>query len=259
MSGLDPQHFRESQRKRWDSVAAGLQEWWKTFENAAQKVSDHLVELAKINPNSRVLDIATGIGEPAITAARKIRIGNGRGHVLATNMSPQMLSIAKQRASSLGLQDVIEFREGDAETISLPASTFDAVLCRWGLMFLPDLKAGLSNIYRSLVDGGRLAAAVWASPEKVPFGSVVINTVSRETNIPLPSGKGIPGPFSLSDERVLKDALLESGFKDVATESMRRCPGSTRVPGGSILAYVIVCKIPTSAFESSHFKITFSA
>ena len=59
--------------KSWDSVAARCQEWWKTFENAAQVVSDHLVELAKINPDSRVLDIATGIGEPAITAAKKIR------------------------------------------------------------------------------------------------------------------------------------------------------------------------------------------
>jgi ubiquinone/menaquinone biosynthesis C-methylase UbiE len=77
-----------------------------------QDFSDrHLVELAKINPNSRVLDIATGIGEPAITAAKKIRTGNGRGHVLAMDMSPQMLSIAKQRASSLDLVQVIEFRD----------------------------------------------------------------------------------------------------------------------------------------------------
>ena len=197
-----------------------MQEWWKTFENAAQVVSDHLVELAKINPDSRVLDIATGIGEPAITAAKKIRDDNGRGHVLATDMSSQMLSIARQRASSLGLQDVIEFRKGDADTISLPASTFDAVLCRWGLMFLRDLRAGLSIIYRSLVEGGRLAAAVCASPEKVPFGSVVMNTVSKETNKALPSGKGISGPFSLTDDHVLKGALLECGFKDVATESM---------------------------------------
>ena len=108
MSGIDPQQFKEAQRKSWDSVAPALQEWWRTFENAAQVVSDHLVELAKINPDSRVLDIATGIGEPAITAAKKIRNGNGRGHVLATDMSSQMLSIAKQRTSSLGLQDVIE-------------------------------------------------------------------------------------------------------------------------------------------------------
>jgi ubiquinone/menaquinone biosynthesis C-methylase UbiE len=131
MSGIDPQQFKEAQRKSWDSVAPGWQQCWKTFESGAQTVSDHLVELAKVNPNSRVLDIATGIGEPAITAAKKIRIGNGRGHVLATGMSPQMLSIAKQRASSLDLQQAIEFSDGDAETISLPASTFDAVLCRW--------------------------------------------------------------------------------------------------------------------------------
>ncbi|MGC2573457.1 MAG: hypothetical protein WA364_18230 [Candidatus Nitrosopolaris sp.] len=116
MSGTDPQQFKEVQCKTWDSVAPALQELWRTFENAAQILSDHLVELAKINPDSRVLDIATGIGEPAGTAVKKIRNGNGRGHVLAV-MSSRMLSIAKQRASSLGLQDVIEFREGDAETI----------------------------------------------------------------------------------------------------------------------------------------------
>ena len=87
-------------------------------------------------------------------------------------------------------------------------------------MYLSDLRAGLSNIYRSLVEGGRLAGTVWASSEKVPFRSVVIKIVSKETHIPLPSSKGNPGPFSLADEHVLKDALLESGFKAVATESM---------------------------------------
>ena len=61
------------------------------------------------------------------------------GHVLATDISPQMLSFAKQRAISLGLQDVIEFKEGDAETIDLPHSTFDAALCRFGLMLYQDL------------------------------------------------------------------------------------------------------------------------
>ena len=85
---------------------------------------------------------------------------------MATDISSQMLSVAKQRAVSLRLQDVIEFREGDVETIDLPSSTFDAVLCRWGLMFLPNLKAGLSNIYRSLIESGQFAAAVWASPDQ---------------------------------------------------------------------------------------------
>ena len=87
-----------------------------------EKVSKRIVELAEIKPGSKVLDIATGIGEPTLTAATQV---GKRGHILATDISPQMLSFAKERAISLGLQDVIEFKEGDAETIDLPPSTFD--------------------------------------------------------------------------------------------------------------------------------------
>src|SRR5918994_2376118 len=215
MSNMDPAQFKQGQRKSWDSVAAEWQKWWKTTEAAAEIVSRRLIELAEIKSDSKVLDIATGIGEPSITAATNIAGGNG--HVLATDISSQMLSIARQRAASLGLQEVIEFREGDAETIDLPTSTSDAVLCRFGLMFLPDLKTGLSNIFRSLVQGGRLAAAVWASPDKVPFIALALNTVVKETNSPQPP-PGIPGPFSLSDERILKDSFIKSRFTDIAID-----------------------------------------
>jgi SAM-dependent methyltransferase len=94
---------------------------------------------------------------------------------------------------------VVEFKEGEAETIDLPTAKFDAVLCQWGLMFLPDLSTGLSNIYRSFVDGGRLAAAVWASPDKASLTSLTMNTIMKETNSP-PPPSGTPGPFSLSDD-----------------------------------------------------------
>lgn len=216
MSTLDSKQYKESQRQGWDTVAGGWQKWWKITETASEKVSRRLIELAEIKRGSTVLDIATGIGEPAITAANQV--GNS-GHVLATDISSQMLSIARQRAISLGLEQVIEFKEGDVETIDLPASTFDAALCRFGLMFLPDLRTGLSNIYRSLVDGGRLAAAVWASPDKVPFITVALNTVMKETKSPPPPA-GTPGPFSLSDENMLRNSLIESGFKDVTIERM---------------------------------------
>jgi enediyne biosynthesis protein CalE5 len=143
MSTVDSEQYKEGQRQGWDSVADGWQKWWKTTETACEKVSRRLIELAEIKRGSTVLDIATGIGEPAITAANQV--GNS-GHVLATDISSQMLSIAKQRAISFGLQQVIEFKEGDAEIIDLSTSTFDAALCRFGLMFLPDLRTGLSNI-----------------------------------------------------------------------------------------------------------------
>jgi ubiquinone/menaquinone biosynthesis C-methylase UbiE len=217
MSTLDSKQYKEGQRQGWDSVANGWQKWWKITEIAAEKVSRRLIEHAKIKRGSRVLDIATGIGEPAITAAKQV---GDSGHVLATDISSQMLSIAKQRAISLGLEGVIEFKVGDAEAIDLPASTFDAALCRFGLMFLPDLRTGLSNIYRSLVDGGRLAAAVWASPDRVPFIALALNRVMKETKGPSLPPAGAPGPFSLSNENILRNSLIESGFKDVIIERM---------------------------------------
>jgi len=216
MSDIDPSQFKQGQRESWDSVAAEWQRWWKTTEAAAEIVSRRLIELAEIKQNSKVLDIATGIGEPAITAAKKV--GNG-GHVMATDISPQMLSIAKQRAISLGLQDVIEFKEGDTETISLLDSSFDAALCRFGLMFLPNLGAGLSNIYKSLREGGIFATAVLASPDKVPFISLALNTALKEMNSPPPS-INTPGPFSLSDENLLNDSFIKSGFEDITIERL---------------------------------------
>jgi ubiquinone/menaquinone biosynthesis C-methylase UbiE len=216
LTTLDSKQYKEEERQSWDSVANNWQKWWKTIEIGAEKVSRRLMELAEITPGSRVLDIATGIAEPSSTAANLV---GKSGHLLATDISPHMLSFAKQRAISLGLQDVIEFKEGDAETIDLTPSTFDAALCRWGLMFLPDLNAGLSNIYRSLVNGGRFAAAVWALPAQDTLIATTMNIVMKETNSK-PPPPGTPGPFSLSDENSLKNSFLVSGFKDPAIERM---------------------------------------
>jgi enediyne biosynthesis protein CalE5 len=217
MSNSQSDQIKQSQRQGWDSVALGWQKWWKIFENGAQTVSDKLIELADIKPNSKVLDIATGIGEPAISAA--YRVGNSGGHVLATDLSPQMLSIAKERAKSQNIDNIMEFKEGDAETIALQSSTFDVALCRWGLMFLPNIEAGLSNIYKSLVDGGRFAAAVWSTADKVPQLSIPMNIASRETNTPLPP-PGTPGPFSLADEKLLYRAFEKSGFRNIQIEKV---------------------------------------
>jgi enediyne biosynthesis protein CalE5 len=96
--------FKAQQRQMWDNAAAGWQTWWETIERGAQKVSDKIVELAEIKPGDKVLDIATGIGEPAVTAARRVK---PNGKVIATDISPQMLAIAKTRAKSFGLDEKI--------------------------------------------------------------------------------------------------------------------------------------------------------
>jgi ubiquinone/menaquinone biosynthesis C-methylase UbiE len=112
--GFNPEDFKAQQRQMWDNAAAGWQAWWETLERGAQKVSDKIVQLAEIKPGDRVLDIATGIGEPAVTAARKV-MPNSK--VVATDISPQMLAIAKTRAKSLGLDGIMDFRESDGEKL----------------------------------------------------------------------------------------------------------------------------------------------
>src|SRR5579885_2806347 len=137
--------------RNWDEAAAGWTKWWPTFERAAQVVSDRLIALAGVQPGWRVLDIATGIGEPAVSAARKV---GPTGKVLAIDHSTGMLEAARKRAAQLGLTN-IEFRHVDAETIALPERDFNAILCRWGLMFIPDLTGALGRMRALLAEGGK--------------------------------------------------------------------------------------------------------
>jgi len=210
---FDPTQYKSAQRHDWSNAAAGWKQWWETIERGAQVVSDRLVELAEIQPGQRVLDVATGIGEPAVTAARRV---GPRGRVVATDQAPQMLAIARERAATLGLTHM-EFREVDAEALDFPGQTFDAVLSRWGLMFLPNLPGALALMHRILAPGGRLAAAVWGPAPKVPLISVAMGTVREQVQAP-PPPPGMPGPFSLADVTILEQALGETGFSEVRSE-----------------------------------------
>jgi ubiquinone/menaquinone biosynthesis C-methylase UbiE len=213
-STFDPNSFKMAQREGWDSVAEGWKEWWMPIGKGSQKLSQRLIELAEIKPGQRVLDIATGIGEPSITAAKVVGTG---GHVLATDFSRQMLANAKERATSLRLQDIIEFKETDAENLDLANSSFDAALCRWGLMLFPNLDTAIGKIYSSLVSGGRFAAAVWADATKVPVISLAARIIGSHGQMS-PPVQGVPNPFSLSDTNKLENSLARAGFRDIHTE-----------------------------------------
>jgi enediyne biosynthesis protein CalE5 len=210
-SSIDIQKIKAQQRQGWDSVAEGWKKWWKPIEQSAQVVSDKLVDLAQIQQGYKVLDIGTGIGEPAVTAARHV---GPSGKVVAIDISPQMLSIATQRAKDNDLDKIIEFREADAESFSLPSSTFDAIISRWGLMFLPNLSNALASMHQALVPNGRIAAAVWSTPQKVPFLSLAIGTAMKEVEAS-PPPPGTPGPFNLADTKMLQNEFRQAGFQDV--------------------------------------------
>jgi SAM-dependent methyltransferase len=213
---FDPNQFKMAQREGWDSVAKGWKEWWEPIEKGAQKLSQRLIELAEIKPGQRILDVATGIGEPSITAAKVV---GTEGRVLATDISRQMLAIAKERATIWRLQDIIDFKESDAENLDLANSSFDAALCRLGLMLFPNLDAAITKIYSSLVSGGRFAAAVWADATKVPIISLATSVIGSQVQMSVPPPE-IPNPFSLADTNKLKYSLTRAGFRDIHIETV---------------------------------------
>jgi enediyne biosynthesis protein CalE5 len=212
---IDPERVKSEQKRDWDAAAAGWKKWWPVLERASQPVSNRLVELARIERGARVLDVATGSGEPALTAARKVAPD---GRVMAVDQSPGMLAIARERASEMGIANV-EFRESDGEALSISERDFDAVMCRWGLMFMPDLNRALNGFRQRLIGGGRIAVAVWSTPDKVPMISIGADIVRKLANLPPP----VPGaldPLRLGDISILSDALEQCGFKDVTIERM---------------------------------------
>ena len=207
--------IKQQQRIDWDSAAAGWKRWWGTFEHAAQHVSDRLVELAAIRPGLTVLDLATGIGEPAMTAARRV---GPSGKVVGIDHSPGMLEVARERAAALGLNNV-DFRPGDLETVAEGEHAFDAAICRWGLMFVPDLDSAARSIRRVLKPGAHFATAVWASPDRVPMIALGAEALRKLAGLP-PRQPNALDPFRLADVSILTDALTRAGFGEVHSESI---------------------------------------
>jgi enediyne biosynthesis protein CalE5 len=213
---FDPVRYKAGQRWEWDTAVPRLKDWGQFIMQQLQPVSERMMELAAIQPGQRVLDVATGGGEPAITAAQRV---GPSGHVIASDLSPQMVALGRERVAELGLHN-IDVREMDAETPDLPENSFEIVLCRFGLMFRPNLQVALQRLHQLLVPGGRLVAAVWGPPQKVPFIRWPIEVAIRILQVPAPPPE-MPGPFSLADPHRLEQLLTQAGFTAVQTEPMQ--------------------------------------
>lgn len=197
----------------WNETARDWDEEQATLGPSMQPISDRLIALAHVTTGQRVLDVATGAGDPALTAARIVGLS---GSVVGVDHAPQMLEMARQRATAAGLGNVT-FIEGDAQRLDLPPASFDAVLSRWGLMFFLPLVPALEELRRVLRPGGYLAAAVWGAPQEVPLISASVGAVFGQLGIPLPPPDQ-PGPFNLADAGKLARSLADAGFRNVETE-----------------------------------------
>jgi SAM-dependent methyltransferase len=209
--------FRSGQRAQWNVAASGWKKWSPHIDKSAAPVSEKLVELARIEPGYRVLDVATGYGEPALTAARRV---GPEGEVVATDISAEMLAFGRERAAAAGLENV-RFVETDAASLDFPqdAPGFDAALSRWGIIFEPEPEATAGRIRGFLKPGGRMAIASWGAVERVPMFALTMGTLVERLKIQ-PPPPGTPGPLSRPTPEAIAALLEGGGFKDVQVEEI---------------------------------------
>jgi ubiquinone/menaquinone biosynthesis C-methylase UbiE len=207
---FDPIAYKETTRQQWQNAAAAWYRWTPTLQNWLGPVTEAMLEMANLQPGGRVLDLAAGAGEPSLSAAQRV---GPSGHVLATDISSNILEFAAQTARERGLTN-FETRVMDGENPDQPDASFDAVLSRLGLIYFPDRAGALQAAGRVLRSGGRVVLASFSTPDRNRFFSIPISIIRRRANLPAPQ-PGLPGPFSLGSPGVMEAALTDAGFRDV--------------------------------------------
>jgi len=200
-------------------------EAWRRYDDDEQRLSAHvserMLDLAGLRPGSRVLDIATGRGEPAVRAAARVAPD---GYVLGTDVSEDMLEFARARAAAESVRN-LTLCVTDGETLAgVRERAFDAALCRWGLMFFGRPRRALQSARRCLRAGSTLVAALWAAPELVSWWSMPRGVLARHVRLPEIDGAA-PGPFRYAVSETFRDDLSGAGFtfeheEDIATPVM---------------------------------------
>jgi SAM-dependent methyltransferase len=209
--------MRHHARMEWNAAAPGWKKYKKDMLRWLAPVTEQLIRSTGITSGQTVLDVATGTGQPALTIAKVV---GPNGRVVGVDLSPEMLEVAKEEAANQDLTNVVVFQVVKDESLSMfDDNTFDSVVCRNGLMLMPDPVMALKAFLRVLKQGGKASVTVWGSPDKSPVMGVVMNTISRHVPDMKPPAPGTPGgPFSIPSVDMLRDYFLKAGFSDFTAE-----------------------------------------
>ena len=219
MSAPDPakiQKFREHLHQEWtgDRTVAAWRKWHAQIATFTQGATEAILEAARLRPGLRVLDLASGVGDPALSIAREVAPS---GRVTATDLGPGMMSLAEELARKKGLTN-IEFREANAESLPFVDKSYDVLTCRFGVMFFPDLPKALRECFRVLKPGGRAAFVAWGKKEQ-PFFTTTAGIVLKHVPVPPPPpDPDAPSLFMFGDRDRLRRALEAAGFSNVHEE-----------------------------------------
>ena len=132
----------DDQKKKWDAVSHGWEKWNEFTMNFLKPMGDAIIKALDIKNNDIVLDIASGTGEPAFSIAAIAK----NGEVYATDLSEEMLTIARTYAGERGVNN-IEFKVADVSNLPFKNNFFDKISCRMGFMFFPDMQLAANEMF----------------------------------------------------------------------------------------------------------------
>jgi len=201
----------------WRSVAAGWERQRSLFWDSTHMVTERLVALLDPQSGEAILELAAGPGDTGLFAARSLVPG---GRLVSTDFAAEMVEAAKRRAAELGVgEELVSFAVEDMTSLSFDDMSFDGVLCRWGLMLVPDIPAAAGEIARVLRPGGRVALAVWAGPDENDWMTAAGRSALELGLVERPEPDA-PGPFRLSQEGLLEEVLTDAGLTTEVLEDV---------------------------------------
>lgn len=200
----------QEQRQTWNALAQAWERWGDAFERGAGAVSRAMIDSAALQPGDHVLDVATGLGEPALSIAALV---GPNGHVTGIDIAEEMIALARRRQGSVSN---VTFTAADAGQFAAD-TRYQVVTSRFGLMFLPERQACLLRIRDAMTPAGRLVFSTWSTPDQVPMISLAVGFFVRELDLP-PPPPGRPGPFCMADEQAVRAELEAAGFSQIRCE-----------------------------------------
>jgi SAM-dependent methyltransferase len=207
--------LQASLRGMWASVAPAWAAHAGYIDTRGAVVSQAMFNAAGLRSGQRVLELACGPGSVGIAAAEVV---GPDGAVVLSDFAPEMTAIAAARAKAAGLTNVTT-RVADAQRIDFPDAAFDVVLCREGLMLVPEPASAMGEARRIVRPGGRAVFTVWGPRERNPWLGVLFDAITAQLGIPVPP-PGLPGPFSLEAAGALRALFVGADFKDVLVEEV---------------------------------------
>lgn len=207
---LEIEQIRDQQKETWNKFSPGWKKWDELTMDFLKPMGDEIIKLLNLKSDAIVLDVAAGTGEPGLTIASHL---NG-GKVVSTDLAEGMLEVAQENAKKRGIKN-FETIVCDVCELPFADNTFDAISCRFGFMFFPDMQLAIKEMTRVLKPGGKIATAVWNIPEKNFWITATMGTISKNVEI-TPPPPGAPGMFRCSKAGLMSDLFSQAGLKNVS-------------------------------------------